>query len=79
MSTSEVQRLREQILLECEALNRALNDFAMSGRHEFITHRYESLGSYQDRLGALIGEDEATRVVLETYQDSVEENDPHLD
>lgn len=75
MSISEVKRIREQISLECEALNRALNDFSMTGRHDFITHRYESLGTYQDQLGVLVGEDEASRFVLETYQDHIVEVD----
>lgn len=64
---SDVARLRQLIAQECEALRRAMDDFAVVASHESIRRRYLALGEHQQRLGELIGDEQATDVLCETY------------
>ena len=64
---SEVARLRQQIELECEAMHRALEGYAVVSSHAIIQHKYEQLGKYQEQLASLVGEQEAMQTVVETY------------
>ena len=64
---SEVARLREQIETVCGAMNQMLYGYAMTARHDIINHRYNTLGSYQDELESMIGEEQALDIVIETY------------
>ena len=64
---SEVARLRQLIAQECEALRRAMEDFAVVASHESIRRRYVTLGEHQQRLGELIGDEQAINVLCETY------------
>jgi hypothetical protein len=64
---SEIAQLRQQIELECEALQRALYGYAVVASHEVITRRYEALAVYKDELEKLVGKDEANRVLYEAY------------
>jgi hypothetical protein len=68
MSESEVARLRRQIELELEAMQRGMNGFALgSSRHQFIHKRMERVGSCQDKLVAEVGEDKADEIVYGIY------------
>ncbi len=67
MAYSEVAQMRQCIEWECEALQRMLSGFAMVASHDMIQHKYRRLGAYQEQLGALVGEQEAIKVVCETY------------
>jgi hypothetical protein len=64
---SEVAWLTQQIELECQALKLALKGYGFIANYEAINHKYRSMGEYQDRLQSLVGEQEAMRVVYETY------------
>lgn len=64
---SEVARLRRQIELECEAMRLALSGYAIVASHEFIEQKYDALGKHQEALGQLVGKEEASRMVVETY------------
>lgn len=77
MSKSEVARLRTQIELELEAINRGMNGLAVgSARHDFIHARMQSIGTYQNTLACEIGEEAATQVIYQLYYDVVEKNLP---
>lgn len=64
---SEVARLMQQIELECEAMKRAMEGFAIVASHQAITARYDRLGRQQAQLEKYVGAEEANRLVYETY------------
>ena len=64
---SEVARLREQIELECEAMRLALHGFASVASHRAIEQKYNALGQHQEALEQLVGKEEASSIVIETY------------
>ena len=68
---SEVARIREQIRLECEALERMQYGFAIVGTHQSILARYNRLGEHQQRLSQHIGEEAATRELIRTYMEII--------
>jgi hypothetical protein len=72
MYESEVARIRRQIEEECVAMNLALQGFAISSRHEFIRSKYRILDGYQEQLGKLVGEDEATEITMNIYWKAIE-------
>jgi hypothetical protein len=47
---SEVARIREQIRLECEAMHRVKNGYAVTSRHDFIEARARNLDTYKNML-----------------------------
>ena len=68
MGESEVARLRHQIELELEAMQRGMMDFAVgAARHDFIRARMKQVGNYQDKLAEHIGNADASRVVCTLY------------
>ena len=74
MNGSEIARLRHQIEVECEAVQRGMFGFAAgAARHAFIHKRMEQLKAYQDELSKHVGKDEAARIVAELYTNSVEQ------
>ena len=75
MAQSEVARIRAQIEAECEGMRRGLYGFAITAQHQFIHARYERLGQLQDELAAHVGEQEATRQVVELYINALEGNE----
>lgn len=73
MSTSEVARIREQIELECQALAN-LKLFSAVASHKSITRRYENLERYHEHLRTLVGEQEATTIMVGIYNEQVQED-----
>ena len=67
MSKSEVARLREQIELELEAMQRGLHGLAITARHDFIVARLDRVGTYQDKLADQVGYPSATEIVCQLY------------
>jgi hypothetical protein len=63
-SGSEVAQLRQRLDEICTAMHRGLNDYAIVGKHEIITHKYEMLGQTQERLASYIGNEQAFQEVL---------------
>lgn len=67
---SEVARLREQITLEYQAARQALFALASgNAKHQFINARIERVGSYQQRLASLIGEEASMEIVCRVFED----------
>jgi len=62
--SSEVARLRRQIEAECQAM-RHLAGFRQTASHEMITAAYDRLGEHHDQLIKLVGQQEATEVIVE--------------
>jgi hypothetical protein len=63
---SEVQRLREQIGKEYEAAQQGLTGLTYGiSKHEFITHRMNTIGKIQEELEKLVGPEEAGRMIVE--------------
>src|SRR5579863_1455612 len=57
MGESDVARLRRQIEMELEAMQRGMLDFAVgTARHDFIRARLEHIVDYQDKLAEHIGD-----------------------
>ena len=67
---SEIARLREQIAQEYEAAQRALSSTAYgTAKHQFITARMERIGTCHEALKHLVGEREATRMMVKTLEE----------
>jgi hypothetical protein len=67
MNNSEVARIRQQIELESAAMKLAMYGFATVAQHEFISHKYDAIGKCQEWLETLVGEEEATDITVQTY------------
>lgn len=66
-SQSEVARIRAQIAEEYEAARRGLTGLASGpARHNFITRKMERLGQLHQELGQVVGEQQATEIVVQT-------------
>ncbi len=68
MSESDVQRVRELIALECQALKRVFNEPSIVASHETINARYTNLGEHQQELEERIGKQQAAEEIVETYK-----------
>ncbi|GCE16747.1 hypothetical protein [Dictyobacter kobayashii] len=64
---SEIADLRNRIELECQALRSLMEDFRQTAPHHIIQSRFESITPLQKQLSAHIGDEEAARMVVETY------------
>jgi hypothetical protein len=74
---SEVAQLLHQINLEYEAAARGLTGLsAGSTKHSFITARLEQIGVYHEQLVSLVGEVQATQLVIELAEQKQEDSTP---
>jgi hypothetical protein len=64
---SEVARLRRQIDLEIEAAQRGMSGYAMTAQHSFIDARLRCAWEHKEALVAEVGEDEATKILVDAY------------
>ena len=72
MPGSEIARLRMQIADELKAMRQGLSGFACcSTKHGFIAHKYNALGTYQDQLEDLVGEQQAEGIIAKLYQEVI--------
>ena len=72
---SEVAQLLQQINLEYEAATRGLTgSSAGSAKHSFITARLEQIGVYHEQLASLVGEVQATQLVIELTEQKQEDS-----
>ena len=68
---SDVARLRERIELECQAIRRVFEEPAIVAPHASIEARYRNLGALSQELKPLVGDKEATDVLLKIYNEVV--------
>jgi len=69
---SEVARLLQQIDQECEAAQRGLTGLAWgTARHDFITARLDRIVACQEQLATHVGEEEAVRLLVEHYVQTI--------
>jgi hypothetical protein len=74
---SEVAQLLHHINLEYEAATRGLTGLsAGSAKHSFITARLEQIGVYHEQLASLVGEVQATQLVIELAEQKQEDSTP---
>lgn len=74
---SEVAQLLQQISLEYEAATLGLTGLsAGSAKHSFITARLEQIGAYHEQLVSLVGEVQATQLVIELAEQKQEDSTP---
>ena len=74
---SEVAQLLQRISLEYEAAGRGLTGLsAGSAKHSFITARLEQIGVYHEQLVSLVGEVQATQLVIEQASQKQGDNTP---
>ncbi len=66
MSTSELAKLREQIELECQALQHLMH-FSAFASHHAINRRYRNLDRHHNQLKPLVGEEQATGILVDIY------------
>ncbi len=70
---SEVARLRRQIDLEFEALQRVKAGLAVgTARHDFIQARMRTVDVCQDKLEQLVGDAQASQIVYGLYTEHFE-------
>ncbi len=66
MTASEVAQLKKRIAEEYTAAGRGLTGLSSgSARHAFITARLDNVGVMHEQLMALVGQDEATKIIVE--------------
>ena len=74
---SEVAQLLHWISLVYEAATRGLTGLsAGSAMHTFITARLEQIGVYHEQLASLVGEVQATQLVIELAEQKQEDSTP---
>lgn len=72
MHKSEVARIREEIELQLEAMQRGMYGFASgSARHSFIRARMDRIDEYHHKLTDTIGEQDADQLVSSLYSEIV--------
>ena len=72
MHKSEVARLREEIELQLEAMQRGMYGFASgTARHAFIHARMDRISEFQHSLTDYIGEQDANQLVCSLYSEIV--------
>lgn len=69
---SEVAALRQRIALECQAAYQALHAPALTASHTFINARLASVQKHKEKLAHLVGEQQATELVLEVMEQTEE-------
>jgi hypothetical protein len=70
---SEVAYIREQIRLECEAMQRVKSGYAVTSRHDFIEAKMRRLDTYEKQLATHIGAEQAIQFSCEAYMHAMEE------
>ncbi len=70
MSGSEIAQLRAQIERECQALQNMMQLAAVASHHT-INARYKSMDRCYQKLKPLVGEEQATEMICETYNQVV--------
>jgi hypothetical protein len=74
---SEVAQLLQRINLEYESATRGLTGLSDgSAKHSFITARLEQIGVYHEQLVSLVGEVQATQLVIELAEQKQGDNTP---
>ncbi len=72
MNKSEVARLREEIELQLEAMQRGMYGFASgTARHAFIRASMDRISEYQHTLTDHIGEQDADQLICNLYSEIV--------
>lgn len=61
---SELAEIRARINQEVEAMNLALNGYAVTAKHDMINNRYATLATYQQELTPHLGEQGALEVII---------------
>jgi ABC-type Fe2+-enterobactin transport system substrate-binding protein len=68
MPESEVARLLQQISLERQAALNGLKGLASgTARHDFINAKEQHIATLHEKLTAIVGKNEATRLVIDVY------------
>jgi hypothetical protein len=74
---SQVAQLLQQISLEYEAATRGLTGLSAGcAKHSFITARLEQIGAYHEQLVSMVGEVQATQLVIELAELKQEDSTP---
>lgn len=73
MGRSEIARLRDQIEAECQAMKQDMTGLASgTAAHSFISARLRRIDTCCHQLEHYVGEQEATRLVCELYDQVME-------
>ncbi len=68
MSTSEVMQLRQRIDAEIAAMNQAKQVYAVVASHEVITHHFDRLAVWLEKLTVQVGEKAAVEMLAEQME-----------
>ena len=67
MAESEIARIQRLIELECEAMERGLNGYAITAKHEIIAQKYDRIDEYRQQLEQLTDKKQASNIIGEIY------------
>jgi hypothetical protein len=67
MGESEITRLRRLIESECESMERGLTGYAITARHDIISHKYDQIDTYRKQLEQLTDKTQAAKIIAEIY------------
>jgi hypothetical protein len=70
-----VSRLREQIALEYQAAYNALHAPAMTAPHAFINAKLSNVQQCKEQLARIVGDQQATELVIEVMEQMEEVSD----
>jgi hypothetical protein len=71
MAESEVAHLMQQIADEYMAVQAGLSGLALgTAQHQFISARMENIGRCQEQLSALVGSEQAAKIVVEAIENA---------
>ena len=71
MSTSEITQLRQRIDAEIAAMNQAKYGYAAVACHEVITHHFDRLSVWLEKLAIQVGEKAAGEILAEQMERGV--------
>ncbi len=64
---SAVAQIRQEIEATCSSMNQLFHGFAQKAPHWVVRMQYQTLDNNRDRLAQLVGDQEATETLCETY------------
>lgn len=71
--SSEIQRLKQEIELRCQAMKLCLNGYAEVAKHQTIEHKYRALGECWQELEQCVGPESANEIVTSAYINAMDE------
>ena len=72
----DLQPVKAHSLLLTAALSERMCQVARTAKHSFITARLEQIGAYHEQLASMVGEIQATQLIIELAEQEQEDSSP---